>query len=80
VLHTPSGTVEGTQFEKQLKRVSKIATIDLRVDYLQPAKRERSTAKGWISRAGNRVAVIRMELHNEKQVLIATGTGTYTAG
>lgn len=72
--------VKGAPFEKQIKHVSKVATIDLRVDYLQPGKGERFTAKGWILRAGNKVAVIRMELHNEMQVLIAVGTGTYSVG
>lgn len=72
--------VKGQPVEKQLKRMSKVATIDMRVDYLQPGKGERFTTKGWILRAGNKVAVTRMELHNEEQVLIAVGTGTYTVG
>lgn len=72
--------VKGEPFEKQLKRLSKVATIDLRVDYLHPGKGNRFIAEGWILRAGNKVAVIRMELHNEEQVLIAAGTGTYVVG
>jgi len=31
-------------------------------------------------RAGKRVAVIRMELYNDAQALVAAGTGTYTVG
>jgi uncharacterized protein (TIGR00369 family) len=67
-------------FEKQVERLSKIGTIDLRVDYIRPGKGEHFTAKGSILRLGNKIAVTRMELHNEADVLIAVGTGTYTVG
>ena len=67
-------------FDKQIERLSKIGTIDLRVDYIRPGKGEHFTAKGSILRLGNKIAVTRMELHNEADVLIAVGTGTYTVG
>ena len=67
-------------FEKQVERLSKIGTIDLRVDYIRPGKGKHFTAKGSILRLGNKIAVTRMELHNEADVLIAVGTGTYTVG
>ena len=66
--------------EKQLERLSKIATIDLRIDYIRPGTGETFTARGYILRLGNKVAVTRMELHNEENTLIAVGTGTYTVG
>ena len=71
---------KGAPFEKQLEQFSKVGTIDLRVDYLQPGRGERFKAKGWALRAGNKVVVARMELHNEKSVLIAVGTGAYSIG
>ena len=55
----------------------KLNTIDLRVDYLRPGKGKVFTASGGILRTGKKVGVSRMELHNEKQDLIAVGTGTY---
>jgi uncharacterized protein (TIGR00369 family) len=67
-------------FEKQVERLSKIGTIDLRVDYIRPGKGEHFTATGSILRLGNKIAVTRMEMHNEADVLIAVGTGTYTVG
>ena len=67
-------------FEKQVERLSKIGTIDLRVDYIRPGKGEHFTATGSILRLGNKIAVTRMELRNEADVLIAVGTGTYTVG
>lgn len=66
--------------DKQLERLSKIATIDLRIDYIRPGTGNAYVARGYILRLGNKVAVTRMELHNEKNVLIAVGTGTYTVG
>ncbi len=59
---------------------SKLNTIDLRVDYLRPGKGKVFTASGSILRTGKKVGVSRMELHNEKQHLIAVGTGTYIVG
>jgi len=72
--------VKGKPRESQLKRLSKNATVDLRVDYLRPGKGKKFTAKAWILRAGNKFAVTRMELTNEDDVLIAVGTGTYSVG
>lgn len=72
--------VKGQPREKQLKRVSKIGSIDLRIDYLRPGIGKEFVATGSILRTGNKVAVTRMELHNEKRELLAVGTGTYTVG
>ncbi len=72
--------VRGQPMEKQIKRVSKIGSIDLRIDYLRPGKGNNFTATTAILRTGNKVAVTRMELLNEEQKLIAMGTGTYTVG
>ena len=55
-------------------------TIDLRVDYLRPGRGERFTATSTLLRAGNKVAVARVELHNEAQVYIASATATYMVG
>jgi len=72
--------VKGQPEEKQIKRVSKIGSIDLRIDYLRPGTGENFVAVGTTLRTGNKVAVIRTELHNEEKKLIAVGTGTYTVG
>lgn len=62
------------------KRVSKVGTIDLRIDYLRPGKGKYFKASGLLMRSGRKVSVTRMELYNEKKVLIAVGTGTYIVG
>jgi len=63
-----------------LTMFSMVGTIDLRVDYLRPGRGQRFSARGRIMRAGRKVAVVRMEMHNEKAVLVAVGTGTYMIG
>ena len=59
------------------ERFSRLGTIDLRVDYLRPGRGEAFIATAHIIRAGSKVAVARMELHNEEGTHIAFGTGTY---
>jgi len=68
------------QDEQILKKILKMGTIDLRVDYLRPGKGKYFLATGSIMRMGKKVAVTRMKLHNDKGVLIAVGTGTYLVG
>jgi len=63
-----------------LKQFTKVGTIDLRVDYLRPGRGTTFTAEANIMRSGRKVAVTRMALHNEEEVLIAVGTGTYLVG
>ena len=65
---------------ERMSKLSKLGTIDLRIDYLRPGRGQRFTATATPLRAGNKVAVIRMELHNDEGVLVAVGTGTYLCG
>ena len=67
-------------FEDISQRFSKIGTIDLRVDFLRPGLGKNFIATGTTLRTGNKVSVTRMELHDEKGILIAAGTGSYLVG
>lgn len=60
--------------------LSRLGTIDLRTDFLRPGRGEEFIATARIIRSGNKVAVARMELHNELGDHIAFGTGTYMVG
>jgi len=60
--------------------IARIGTIDMRVDYLRPGRGIQFHSSGTVMRTGRKVAVTRMELKNEKSVLIAVGTGTYIVG
>lgn len=66
--------------EELRQRLSKMGTIDLRVDYLRPGRGQRFTASASLLRAGKKVAVARVELHNEDQLHIASATATYMVG
>ncbi len=55
----------------------RVSTIDLRVDFLRPATGERFVAKAYPLRTGKRIAVIRTELRNDQENLVAAGTSTY---
>ncbi len=70
----------GLSEEKVKAMFAQVGTIDLRVDYLRPGRGERFTASGRIMRSGRKVAVVRMEMHNEDALLVAVGTGTYMVG
>lgn len=72
--------MQDQSLEDQMKRLSKVKTIDMRVDYLRPPKGNEFIGTASILRKGNKVAVTRMELHNDDDKLIAVGTGTYTVG
>jgi len=72
--------MKGHTAEEIGKNLTKIGTIDLRIDYLRPGKGDYFIATGSIMRAGRRVSVTRMELYNDQNLLIAVGTGTYIVG
>ena len=72
--------MEGQSFDEISERFNKICTIYIRVDYLRPGLGEYFIATGSTLRTGNKVSVTRMELHNDKGILIAVGTGTYVVG
>ncbi len=72
--------MQDQSLEDQMKRLSKVKTIDMRVDYLRPPKGNEFIGTASILRGGNKVAATRMELHNDDEKLIAVGTGTYTVG
>lgn len=70
----------GRTAEEIGNKFTQIGTIDLRIDYLRPGKGNYFVATGSIMRAGRRVSVTRMELYNDRDLLIAVGTGTYIVG
>jgi acyl-coenzyme A thioesterase PaaI-like protein len=66
--------------DEMRQRLSKMGTIDLRVDYLRPGRGEVFTASAKLIRAGNKVSVARVDLHSDSGVHIATANATYLVG
>ncbi|PWC16520.1 thioesterase family protein [Brenneria roseae subsp. roseae] len=62
------------------QRLSRMGTIDMRVDYLRPGHGEHFTITSQLLRGGNKIAVARAELHNEKGLHLASATATYIVG
>jgi len=88
-LDLAGGVVAAANLIEQLEDLSqenieqnlrKLGTIDLRTDFLRPGRGQEFIATAKIIRSGNKVAVARMELHNENNDHIAFGTGTYMVG
>ena len=71
---------EGRSLEAIEKKITGSATIDMRVDYLRPGKGHMFICNSRIIRAGSRIVVSKMDLLNEKDIRIATGTATYLIG
>ena len=68
---------EGKPLNVIEKKMTSSATIDMRVDYLRPGKGKIFQCKSRIIRAGSRIVVSKIDLYNEKETRIATGTATY---
>lgn len=62
------------------KRLQNLATIDIRVDYLRPGRGKWFIVTAEVVRQGNKVAVTRMQMHNDSNQQIAQGTATYMVG
>ena len=70
--------LDSDDINEMLKRISKLGTIDMRVDFLKPGWGETFIASSELVRLGKRVAVTRMEVHNQDDVLIAMATASYS--
>ncbi|WP_066964116.1 thioesterase family protein [Microbulbifer sp. Q7] len=64
-------------WEEKVQRLMRLGTVDMRVDYLKPGRGEHFVCSGSILRVGNKLVVSRMELHNDREELISTGTATF---
>jgi uncharacterized protein (TIGR00369 family) len=58
---------------------ARVSTIDLRIDYLRPARLETLVAEARVVRLGNRVGVADVRIYNAPapELTIATGKGVY---
>ena len=54
-----------------------VPTIDLRVDWLRPARRGDLLATGRVVKLGRTVSVADVEVHDAAGTLVAVGRGTY---
>ena len=72
--------MEGMPTKDLTKRIERVSTVDLRVDYLRPGIGDFFLCKGSVLRMGEKVATIGMELTNDRGEIVALGRGTYLVG
>ena len=63
--------------EELRQRLSRMGTIDLRVDYLRPGIGERFTLRAEVLRLGSRVGTTRMEFLGADGALLSAGMAAY---
>jgi len=63
--------------EELVETIGKTSTVDLQISYLRPGRGELFIAKAWLLKSGKKISFVRMELSNQDETLIATGSGTY---
>ena len=69
--------MSGESLEARIAKFGSVSTIDVRVDFLRPGIGKWFVATAYVLRTGKKIAVTRIELHNDQNQLIAVGTGSY---
>lgn len=67
----------GETLEARRERFGRVSTIDVRVDFLRPGIGKWFIVTAYALRTGKKIAVTRIELHNDQDDLIAVGTASY---
>lgn len=65
-------------FEETTKKVSRLVTLDLRIDYIAPGRGQYFIATAEVLRLGKKSCLVRMNMHNDQNVLIATAIASYS--
>ena len=68
---------EADQLPDTLKKVSRLATVDMRVDYLAPGRGEYFIARAETLRMGRKGCTMRMTMTNNEGKAIATAIASY---
>jgi len=63
--------------EEQRKKAARLATLDMRIDYLSPGRGDYFIASAEAVRMGRKGCTVRMALHNNEGKMIAIGTAVY---
>ncbi|GAC1371664.1 MAG: thioesterase family protein [Aquirhabdus sp.] len=61
----------------RIRQVSRLATTDMRVDYISPGRGKQFIATAEVLRLGRKGCTMRMNLHNNESKLIATAIASY---
>jgi len=72
--------MKGMKIGEMMQRFSMMSTLNMRVDYLRPGSGTTFECISKVVRAGNKVAVVQMEMFGEDNKQTAIGTGSYLIG
>ena len=59
------------------EQISRLSTIDMRVDYLDAAKGKYLNTKSTIIRSGRRIIVVSSQVFDDNNTLVAIGTNSF---
>lgn len=62
---------------EMLAKLTRLATVDMRVDYIAPGRGIQFIGTAEVLRMGRKGCTMRMNMHNNEGKLIATGIATY---
>lgn len=65
------------ELKDRIRQVARLATTDMRVDYLSPGRGKHFIATAEALRMGRKGCTMRMSLHNDEGKLIAAATASY---
>lgn len=65
------------ELKDRIRQVARLATTDMRVDYLAPGRGKQFIATAEALRMGRKGCTMRMSLHNDDGKLIAAATASY---
>ena len=60
-----------------VKKVTRLATVDMRIDYIAPGRGKQFIGSAEVLRMGRKGCTTRMNMHNDEGKLIATGIASY---
>jgi len=72
--------MKGLTIGQMMHRFSMMSTLNMRVDYLRPGSGNKFECISKVVRAGNKVAVVQMEMIDSENKQTAVGTGSYLIG
>ncbi|MEL6179941.1 MAG: hotdog fold thioesterase [Myxococcota bacterium] len=74
-------TMGGAVVSATMEPGTRIATLDLRVDFLRPGEMRDLVAEATVVRQGSHAVVVAIEVHHEEPYLhVADGRGVYNVG
>jgi uncharacterized protein (TIGR00369 family) len=80
ILAALADTAGGIACYMLLPRGTRLATIEMKINYLEPVSKGRIAAEARVLRKGRRTAVVACDIRDEKARMVATSLLTFSIG